>query len=1639
MFKNYLQKIKSKTSEFFDDDPKPSKQNYPGNSSQKPPPNTTNNPGSAPQTHQYDTPPPPPPPPVPSVPLAPPAPPVPPAQPYSQQPYSQQYYPEQQYYQGPAYNYGPNPNLGFPPQNPDGPANNPPPNNSQQPQNQNNEAPPVQLHDASEPSIPLTTLPADQAPSKPIENNQQPKQTRSQPQEQNQNENFSQSQEQTRSQQQQMHPGSSQNTQHVFGTAPDAGYNLAGPQRILFTNINDREYVSHRFLIMHGKIDSKDEENGSILLTHPYFPPMEYQVRKGVFKAIAELERGENKLVFTFTTAKKEVLNREFIVNMQPNLQNPPLLLSIVVGKDSIGKFDLDPNVSSPPNDWLQEAVSRLRCAAYLWQAFTAEQMRRNGFGWRTFRFEEEYIPDTMTNRDDFPRMSAKIHILRSERTVQEIQDKERAQQWNPPPGYKRTINESQFDIAGKAIDKYGPPFGPGKHYVASLSIDSHWSPALNAALGHAALGGGGDERRLAVFGSHLTFAWPSCIEEVVPCFNNTTKVNEALLSPDGNNGKGYWMSANVGMGAYLHEVGHLLTMPHSNGIMMRGFDNFNRTFTVSEPGYSGPILPSEELGSYWHRTDIIRLRYHPLLKFQNEPAPVKNPSKIVPYIMDGGILLKCPDGISMTECYLGDSYRYHVEFTKENLPQRQNRSIPTFTREEYQMENPTLSLINIEAWKQYGHFNESDKVRFTVISNQQQELIIENIFDYIKNGQISLPNGLKVYSTMTQGRAEPQLQKTETFFLGESSQYLAVPRTSKLLYLQKIRSINSHYHSNNSTISAIEIITSDGKSTFLGNKSTRGSRVVKFNIPSDDGLKSASIRSGYWVDGFEFVTRKGLKSGWIGGSGGGSATIEVPSGCVFTGMRVYSEDWITGIALLYSTQDYTENQNLTSSDQSFENIESLAGNDQSPPDSSTPNSIKSDWYMVDETEKEISTSEKLDLEDWVKKAEKLAEEKLQDSNTDYYALLNASEEQIKEAYRKFSRMFHPDKHSDPQLQQWASAQFLEIQKAYEVLVNPIQRAAYDALGEKGLKTGLEVGNKLMSRLELKQEFDRQVRLTKEKDISNLIGSKSEIVLGINTSLLTSSAIHGILLNRGVMMKPVTSLNDHFNMVVSGEAVLGTNTASGNAKITLKHCSVPGVSTEVSLPVFSPYVLSVKRFMQISSGSFFNVFGKLQSLDFSLPPSISATYGQSVSDHLTGFLTFNSGNQYNFAKIWSIDHSQKGTESPNNNQEIAEEESSMTVGFAGIYSGDINYQSTLTFGSSSQQLQFSLKKQFDSSFSLDGGVRLVSISEALEHDDDIFEYEIPRENGLANVIAHVGGEIIVNEYENYGYRVDFGLNAGTVINLSYGRLGQDLRIPLLVSPVFEFDVLFYSFLVPTVIAAGINYFVLRPKKLLELRQRIVNLENDFRQSLELKKRQSERVIELMVPISKQKIQYESKKDGLIIQRAIYGDISSDYSSFPGSLHKEQKTPESNSSRVVDVTAVLMALVNDSQLVIPCPRNGLQGIVGFYNPLSADIINDSSSFVNEFNSLTISTAESGFFTLKNVRRIVSYFGLVLDSLPTSLDFIKGSSSENSASMIDQISKIKPQLLVEYSFKGKTHVATFGDSSSIVLPLEAHCVE
>ncbi|WP_119352583.1 molecular chaperone DnaJ [Azohydromonas sediminis] len=79
----------------------------------------------------------------------------------------------------------------------------------------------------------------------------------------------------------------------------------------------------------------------------------------------------------------------------------------------------------------------------------------------------------------------------------------------------------------------------------------------------------------------------------------------------------------------------------------------------------------------------------------------------------------------------------------------------------------------------------------------------------------------------------------------------------------------------------------------------------------------------------------------------------------------------------------------------------------------------------------------------------------------DYYEVLgvprNASDDDIKKAYRKLAMKYHPDRNQGDEAKK-AEEKFKEAKEAYEMLSNPQKRAAYDQFGHAGVDPNMGMG-----------------------------------------------------------------------------------------------------------------------------------------------------------------------------------------------------------------------------------------------------------------------------------------------------------------------------------------------------------------------------------------------------------------------------------------------------------------------------------------------------------------------------------------------------------------------------------------------------
>lgn len=478
--------------------------------------------------------------------------------------------------------------------------------------------------------------------------------------------------------------------------------------------------VSQKVLLVNGTIgDASSSIDGTLTVTRmdDGFPPMSWPVCESHFKALVYLMPGANRLRFDFNSPKlsnsgsSNPLHSSYLtVHMVPPMNSPPLQLAILVGKDSPATFDAVPARIEKEGNGLETAVRKFRMAAYLWQAFTAEQMMRNKFQRRVFRFEEEWTTGTSNQRDlemGTMRSEARIHVIRTDKTVAEIRDLERAQQ-----NKKGTKTGELYAIAAEAVKNYFKPLPGQKHYVSVLILDAHWDTSAQMVTGHAALGGNAGDLQLAIFGSHCMQSYPTSFEEVAPAFTDCTPTDTKYVANDCNESGSSWEAANIGIGAHLHETGHLFGCPHQeSGVMLRDYVRLNRTFVAREAYCTrtktkgGLMQQADECA--WHRLDCLRFRSHPCFRLPNDPVLNLDESVQAWPIDDGKVLVTAPTGVSFLEIYTeGDGEcHYWIEYPTENGQVQRNITLMEKELQERVPENKRQGKLRI-AIKSHGGGN---------------------------------------------------------------------------------------------------------------------------------------------------------------------------------------------------------------------------------------------------------------------------------------------------------------------------------------------------------------------------------------------------------------------------------------------------------------------------------------------------------------------------------------------------------------------------------------------------------------------------------------------------------------------------------------------------------------------------------------------------------------------------------------------------------------------------------------------------------------------------------------------------------------------------------------------------------------------
>ncbi|XP_039763790.1 dnaJ homolog subfamily C member 11 [Pararge aegeria] len=524
-----------------------------------------------------------------------------------------------------------------------------------------------------------------------------------------------------------------------------------------------------------------------------------------------------------------------------------------------------------------------------------------------------------------------------------------------------------------------------------------------------------------------------------------------------------------------------------------------------------------------------------------------------------------------------------------------------------------------------------------------------------------------------------------------------------------------------------------------------------------------------------------------------------------------------------------------------------------------------------------------------------------------YYQLLNvsktATQEEISSAYRRFSRIFHPDKHSsDPNKQKWAEQIFNKVKEAYEVLSDSHKRAIYDTLGKRGLEVdGWEIIFRTRTPREIREEYDRLKREREERRLQQSANPRGTITLSINATdmfmkyydeydILEDSAIIPTVEVSGMTIQqsidaPVTLRN---TVTLSGNISTQNGTGTGAVTMSNRHLSSERGWTEVECGIGNGPVFGFKLFRTLSRLMFVNCGTGLQFTSRGIVPSFVSTMALQLDAHSVGYLTYRAGGQAG---------------------------SSMTSTYVRD-SEKHHLNAAVQIGNPHSFISFNIMRKMP------------------QHD---MKLRLALKFGTFGAIAEYGVEKKVSQNSSVSAAVMLGVPSGVMLKLKWSCSSQTVVVPIhLCEEVIPAPV-FYATVVPMLSWLILKKLVLDPiARERRERERQRSMEANFERLQEMQ-RQARATIELMRETYSRIRSDEEKNKGLVIIRALYGklpegatehEIESEQTGDTGSPDSPLRYLE-----VIDVTIPVQCLIKDSRLeLLEASKSELPG---FYDPCVGD--------------------------------------------------------------------------------------------------------
>lgn len=505
---------------------------------------------------------------------------------------------------------------------------------------------------------------------------------------------------------------------------------------------------------------------------------------------------------------------------------------------------------------------------------------------------------------------------------------------------------------------------------------------------------------------------------------------------------------------------------------------------------------------------------------------------------------------------------------------------------------------------------------------------------------------------------------------------------------------------------------------------------------------------------------------------------------------------------------------------------------------------------------------------------EVLRELKEEESTHDFYSLLNvakdADQEEIRRAYRRLCRIYHPDRYQDERKQKTATEFFRRIQEAYKVLSDPRTRAIYDKRGMVGLGEDMALVERTALPTELMEEYEKLRELWEERSFIQNCRPSGDFTMDVNVTPLVDGGKGSIFV-------------ENYSMEQSVQAKI---TKSSSAEVAA------AVTSAKSGQLFGILRFSLMRFH--SQPNFLK-----GSLLLGNKPGISLEGYHTLGDqmYVTGRSTMHwvGGGYLRFGAMASLHRRLNDTTT--GTITVHDMGAATSVKLAHQLSATAGVVVEVRVGQGSSHVGGNINYRPMPKFLLTAGVQAgtagLNVEYGIEHDVD--------------KVTTVGGTVMVGPQE------------GVALVLKLERASMNFSVKLRLSDFVGAPALFYATSLPFVLYGCIRFLAIVPLLRDEWREEIKEKRSEIAKEVVERKRNAEAAVELMQETMERNVNTERAKHGLLIVEAWYGKLF------------DQEPTQDNllETKVIDVRVPLQCMVADSKLILR--ETSKASIPGFYDP------------------------------------------------------------------------------------------------------------